>query len=190
MDAEIRELTPTPSAAVRLRARSPQLRGLFDEHLPNIAHRLADMGVQPAGPPYARYHEYGPLDVDVEIGIPVASPVPNVPPLADAPPGEMASSELPGGPAAITVLRGSYAALPETYQRLHDWIHEQGRARTARRHGSRMSTIPPRSTRQTCARRSAGPSSRSDWPIPAIGLPLHRAPNVWSTSSPSNAPSR
>jgi effector-binding domain-containing protein len=126
-DAEIRELTPRPTAAVRMRARTDQLAGLFDEHLPNIAHRLGDMGVQPAGPPYARYHEYGPERVDVEIGIPVASPVPNVPSLADAAPGEMASSQLPGGPVAITVLRGSYDGLPQTYERLHDWIHEQGR---------------------------------------------------------------
>ena len=126
IEAEIRELTPTPAAAVRLKARTSDLAGLFDEHLPNIAHRLADMGVQPAGPPYARYHEFGPENVDVEIGIPVASPVPNVPPLADATPGEMASAELPGGQVAITVHRGSYDGLAAIYEQLHDWIHGQG----------------------------------------------------------------
>ena len=126
MDAEIRELTPQPTAAVRLQAPTGELSGLFDEHLPNIAHRLADMGVQPAGPPYARYHEYGREQVDVEIGIPVSSPVPNVPGLAGAQPGEMAASELPGGRAAVTVHRGSYANLESTYDGLHDWIHGQG----------------------------------------------------------------
>jgi effector-binding domain-containing protein len=126
VEAEIRELTPSPAAAVRIQARTSELPGLFDEHLPNIAHRLADMGVQSAGPPYARYHEYGPENVDVEIGIPVASPVPNVPSLADAMSGEMASSELPGGKVAITVHRGSYDGLAATYDQLHDWIHGQG----------------------------------------------------------------
>jgi effector-binding domain-containing protein len=126
IEAEIRELTPTPAAAVRLKARTSDLAGLFDEHLPNIAHRLADMGVQPAGPPYARYHEYGPENVDIEIGIPTASPVPNVPSLADATPGEMASAELPGGQVAITVHRGSYDGLAAIYEQLHDWIHGQG----------------------------------------------------------------
>jgi effector-binding domain-containing protein len=126
IEAEIRDHTPTPAAAVRLQARTNELANLFDEHLPNIAHRLADMGVQPAGPPYARYHEYGPENVDVEIGIPVASPVPNVPLLADAHPGEIGSSELPGGPVAITVHRGSYDGLAATYDQLHDWIHGQG----------------------------------------------------------------
>lgn len=127
MDAEIRKLTPQPAAAVRLQAPTSELAGLFDEHLPNIAHRLGDMGVQPAGPPYARYHEYGPERVDVEIGIPVASPVPNVPALADAVPGEMGAAELPGGDVAITVHRGSYDGLSATYDGLHDWIHGQGR---------------------------------------------------------------
>lgn len=126
MDAEMRELTPQPTVAVRLQALTSELAGLFDVHLPNIAHRLADMGVQPAGPPYARYHEYGEERVDVEIGIPVAAPVPNVPLLADAEPGEMASSELPGGRAAITVHRGAYGGLSAIYEGLHDWIHQQG----------------------------------------------------------------
>jgi effector-binding domain-containing protein len=127
MDAEIRELTPQPTAAVRLQAPTSELTGLFDEHLPNIAHRLADMGVQPAGPPYARYHEYSPQTVDVEIGIPVASPVPNVPALEEVASGEMAAAELPGGAVAITVHRGAYGGLAQTYDGLHDWIHAQGR---------------------------------------------------------------
>jgi AraC family transcriptional regulator len=127
-DPEIRELPPAPTAAIRARAATSELPGLFDEHLPNIAHRLADMGVEPAGPPYARYHEVGADAVDVEIGIPVASPVPNVPALADAQPGELGSSELPGGRVAIVVHHGSYAGLPDTYQRLASWITAEGGA--------------------------------------------------------------
>ena len=46
-DPEIRALTPQPSAAVRLTQpmEALDLSVLFDEHLPNIAHRLADLGV-------------------------------------------------------------------------------------------------------------------------------------------------
>src|SRR5688572_18759931 len=113
IEAEIRELTPQPTAAARItQAMSDlDLAALFDEHLPNIAHRLADMGIEPAGPPYGRYHEFGPDRVDVEIGIPVSAPPPNLRPLAEAEPGEMAASELPGGAAAVTVHRGSYDGL-------------------------------------------------------------------------------
>ena len=128
VDAEIRELTPTPTAAVRVAGPVAELDlgALFHEHLPNIAHRLADMGVQPAGPPFGRYHEYGEAHVDVEIGIPTSRPMPNVPPVADVPPGELGASELPGGRVAIAVHRGAYAGLSETYDALHAWIHEQG----------------------------------------------------------------
>src|SRR5918997_1656140 len=105
VDAEIRELTPQPTAAVRVQQPTSEmdLAALFDEHLPNIAHRLADLGVEPAGPPYGRYHEFGPEQVDVEIGIPVRAPAANLATSEEAEPGELFSSELPGGPAAITI---------------------------------------------------------------------------------------
>jgi effector-binding domain-containing protein len=127
IDAEIRDVAPAPTAAVRLRAPTSSLSHLFDEHLPNIAHRLGDLGAEPAGPPYARYHEYGADEVDVEIGIPVAAPVGALRPLNEAEPGEMAASELPGGAVAITVHRGAYDGLSQTYDQLHEWIHAQGR---------------------------------------------------------------
>jgi effector-binding domain-containing protein len=129
IEAEIRELTPQPTAAVRITRpmESMDLAALFDEHLPNIAHRLADMGIEPGGPPYGRYHAFGPEQVDVEIGVPVTAPVSNLRSPDEAEPGELFASELPGGQAAITVHRGSYDGLSGVYDGLHDWIHEQGR---------------------------------------------------------------
>jgi effector-binding domain-containing protein len=128
-EAEIRELIPQPTAAVRLTQAMADLDlgALFDEHLPNVAHRLADMGIEPAGPPYGRYHAWGPESVDVEIGIPVSAPPPNVRPLAEAEPGEMGASELPGGQAAVLVHSGPYDGLRQAYDDLHEWIHAQGR---------------------------------------------------------------
>ena len=129
IEAEIRELMPQPTASVRVTQPmgAMDLAALFDEHLPNIAHRLADMGVEPAGPPFGRYHQFGPDQVDVEIGIPVSAPVPNLASSGEAEPGELFASELPGGEAAIAVHRGSYDGLSKTYDALHDWIHGQGR---------------------------------------------------------------
>ena len=125
--AEIRELTPQPTAAVRITQAMSELDvgALFDEHLPNVAHRLADMGIEPAGPAYGRYHEFGPERVDVEIGIPVSAPAPNTRPLTEAEPGEMAASELPGGRAAVLVHRGSYDGLKQAYDELREWITAQ-----------------------------------------------------------------
>jgi effector-binding domain-containing protein len=129
IEAEIRELIPQPTVAVRLTKPMGELDlgDLFDKHLPNIAHRLADMGVDPAGPPYGRYHAFGPEEVDLEIGIPVTWPAPDLAELAETHPGEVGSSQLPGGEAAITVHRGSYDGLPAVYDELHEWIHAHGR---------------------------------------------------------------
>ena len=127
-EAEVHELTPQPTAAVRVTQPMSELdlAALFDTHLPNIADRLADMGVDPAGPPYGRYHEFGPDRVDVEIGIPLQGPASALRPLAEAEEGELGASELPGGTAAVTIHRGSYDGLKDVYDRLHDWIHQHG----------------------------------------------------------------
>ena len=123
------ELTPQPSVAVRMQQPMTELNlaELFDTHLPNIADQIVNLGGEPAGAPYGRYHQFGPDQLDVEIGIPVAAPVANLRPLAECEPGEMGSSELPGGEAAVLVHRGPYDTLSGAYDTLHDWIHSQGR---------------------------------------------------------------
>jgi effector-binding domain-containing protein len=128
IDARVVELTPRPSVAVRIQQPMSELNlsELFDTHLPNIADQIANMGGTPAGPPYGRYHEFGPERVDVEVGIPVGMPVGDLRPLAECEPGELGASELPGGPAAVTIHRGSYDGLADTYDALHDWLHDHG----------------------------------------------------------------
>jgi effector-binding domain-containing protein len=127
--AEIRELRPQSTAAVRVSVPMAELDlgALFDEHLPNIAHRLADLGAEPAGPPYGRYHQFGPEVADVEVGIPTTAPVGALAAIEEAAPGELAASQLPGGSVAIVVHRGPYSELPAAYEALHEWIHAQGR---------------------------------------------------------------
>ena len=49
----VQHLDPRPTAAVRVTSPMTELDlgALFGKHLPNIAHRLADMGVAPEGAP-------------------------------------------------------------------------------------------------------------------------------------------
>lgn len=126
ISAELRDLSPRPAVTVRVSAPAPSLGELFDLHLPNIADRIADLGGEPVGPPFARYHDFNAEAVDVEIGIPVRAPVANLRSIEEAEPGEVAASELPGGRVAITVHRGSYDGLSATYQRLSAWIASEG----------------------------------------------------------------
>jgi effector-binding domain-containing protein len=128
-EARIVELAPQPTVAARITQPMSELDigALFDVHLPNVVDRVADLGGTPAGPPYARYHEFGPERADIEMGLPVSAPVANLRPLAECEPGEVGASELPGGPAAVAVHVGSYEGLSAAYDRLHDWIHGAGR---------------------------------------------------------------
>ena len=98
---------------------------LFDSHLPKIYARIATTAVD-GGPPYGRYHMFGPDRADIEIGVPTATSVPGLDRLSDVTAGQVGLSELPGGLTAVVVHRGSYETLGESYGLFHDWIHQQG----------------------------------------------------------------
>jgi effector-binding domain-containing protein len=125
-DPEIVELEPQPTAAIRVIQPMTELdlASAFDRGIPLVASRVAAVGGSVSGPPYGRYHRFGPDVVDVEIGFPVDE-APGLPALADCAAGDVGSSELPGGPVARTIHTGSYDGLNATYEALHEWIHAQ-----------------------------------------------------------------
>ncbi len=126
LDVELREIHPQPAVVVRIAGPTSTLGDLFDRNLPNIADRIADMGGAPAGPPFGRYHDYNAESADVEIGIPVTAPIGNLRDVAEAEAGEVAAGQLPGGSVAVTVHRGTYDGLHQTYGRLEDWLRAEG----------------------------------------------------------------
>lgn len=123
---EIRDVGPQPTVCVRVAEPTARLGELLGELLPLVTKRVADLGGEPAGPPYGRFHAYTDEHIDVEIGVPVVAPVGNLPSSGAAPRGEMAAGELPGGRVAIIEHRGSYQTLNRSYGRLEAWLHERG----------------------------------------------------------------
>jgi effector-binding domain-containing protein len=123
-DPRMEELSPQATAAVRIQSPMADLAQAFDTYLPLVASRTEEAGGQISGPPFARYHEFGSEEVDVEIGFPVASP-PSLPALESCVAGDVGLGQLPGGPVARITHRGPYDGLSATYDRLHDWIHAQ-----------------------------------------------------------------
>lgn len=125
-ETEILELEPQTTAAVRIQQPMAELdlASAFDRFMPLVASTIGERGGTIGGPPFGRYHQFGPDVVDVEIGFPVAA-TPDLPTLASVDPGDVGLSELPGGPVARTVHLGSYDGLSGTYDALHDWIHAQ-----------------------------------------------------------------
>lgn len=126
-DPEILENDPQSTVAIRVKQPMAELdlAAAFDRGYPLVASRIDAAGGAISGPPYGRYHQFGPDVVDVEIGFPVASTPADLPALADVAEGEVGSSELPGGPVARATHLGPYDSLKATYDALHDWIHAQ-----------------------------------------------------------------
>ena len=126
-DPEILERHVQPTVAVRVTQAMADLdlAAAFDRAMPLVASRIDDSGGSIGGPPYARYHRFGPDVVDVEIGFPVASMPADLPPLTDVDEGDVGRSELPGGAVARAIHVGPYDRLSATYDALHDWIHAQ-----------------------------------------------------------------
>jgi AraC family transcriptional regulator len=127
-EMELRRLEPQPTACVRLviPMSEADMGALFARYLPLVVGRLGELGATPAGPPFARSHEWGGDVADIEIGYPVAARPAGLDALSDAEPGEPGASELPGGLAAVALHRGPYNRLPSVYPRLRAWIREQG----------------------------------------------------------------
>jgi hypothetical protein len=75
-DHNVLELAPKSTIAVRVKApmEDLDLAALFATHLPRL---MAIAGE--SRPAYARYHEFGPSQADVEIGVPVVTEV-EIPP--------------------------------------------------------------------------------------------------------------
>jgi effector-binding domain-containing protein len=126
-ETAILELEPQPAISVRVQQPMAELdlAKAFDRYLPATFQRAQELGAEMAGAPFGRYHRFGPDAVDVEIGIPVAAAPDGLAPLASVAAGEIGASELPGGPVARTVHRGSYDGLKDAYDALHSWIHAQ-----------------------------------------------------------------
>jgi effector-binding domain-containing protein len=126
-DPEILERDAQATVAVRVSQPMAELdlAGAFDRAMPLVASRIGAGGGAIGGPPYGRYHRFGPDMVDVEIGFPVATMPADVPSLTDVEEGEVGRSELPAGPVARATHVGPYDGLSATYDALHEWIHAQ-----------------------------------------------------------------
>jgi effector-binding domain-containing protein len=122
------ELRPQPTIAVRVQQPMSELdlASLFGRYFPVLFQRGAAVGAAPAGPPYGRYHEFGPERVDVEIGAPIAERSPMLKPLSECDAGEAGGSELPGGRAVTATHEGPYETLPGIYDRIREWMSQQG----------------------------------------------------------------
>ena len=115
---EIKEQSPQPTLSIRTRTPVDNLPQLLGESYGKIAAYLAELGFQPGGAPFAAYFNMDMQDLDVEIGFPVADPVPGK--------DDIQASQVPGGKLAFALHTGLYGEIGPAYEALTQFAKEQG----------------------------------------------------------------
>jgi effector-binding domain-containing protein len=110
------------AAVIREMTTLANLGSALSEILMAVSNYLKEIGVQPAGPPFARYYAVSSGGVDLEAGFPVQAEVPKR--------WRIVSDKLPGGPAAATWHLGAYEKISEAYEAIDEWVKTHGARRT------------------------------------------------------------
>jgi effector-binding domain-containing protein len=113
------ELQAQPMLSIRATIPVAKLGDTMGERIGVLSRFLHERGMQPAGPPFVRYHTFTDTDTDMEFGVPVTE--------ALAGDGQIAAGELPEGPAVTTWHVGAPERLGEAYERIEKWRVEHGR---------------------------------------------------------------
>jgi effector-binding domain-containing protein len=111
---ETKDQAEQPVLMVRTRTPVQQLPGVLGESYGKIMTQMLAMGSQPVGPPYVAYFNMDMNDLDMEIGFPVAQPLPG---RDDVQPGNLPASKI-----ATTLFTGPYGSLGEAYHELNEYI--------------------------------------------------------------------
>jgi len=121
-EVTVKELPAQPVAATRTTTDLRGVSAAIGAGVHAILGELGRRGLEPAGPLQVVYHADQVLDDDtaapIEICFPVAAPFDGD--------GEVYGTELPGGPAAVTVHRGAYAEIGPAYHTVSGWIADHG----------------------------------------------------------------
>lgn len=115
---ELLEKPAQPTLAIRTRTAVSDLPAVLGKAYGAIASYLGEIGEQPAGPPFAAYHNMDMQNLDVEIGFPVAKSLPVR--------GDIQVGEIQGGQYAACLYTGPYGDIEPAYKALSAWIEEQG----------------------------------------------------------------
>jgi len=117
-DIELNELEAQPVLAIRTRTPFENLSMVIGQSYQKIAEYLAELGEQPACAPYTKYYNLDMQDLDVEMGFPVAKPLPGK--------GEIKQGEVPRGRYVSTMYKGPYSQMEAPYKEMSKWMEEKG----------------------------------------------------------------
>lgn len=115
---EIIETPTQPVLSIRKVTTNKDLLDELAKAYGMIMAYLNEIGEQPGAAAFAAYHNMDMQNWDVEIGFPLAHPVPGR--------GEMQPGEIPAGRKGSCMYKGPYQKMGPTYAALTKWLAEQG----------------------------------------------------------------
>ncbi|HAX81533.1 MAG TPA: AraC family transcriptional regulator [Actinobacteria bacterium] len=118
MEVTFEDRTAQPTLSIRTRAAVQDMPGVFGDAFEAVMQYLGQMGEQPAAMPYAVYRNMDMQDLDLEIGFPVARPLPGE--------GRIQPGEIPGGRWATVMHVGPYDQIGASWGRLTAGIAAAG----------------------------------------------------------------
>ena len=113
---ELNEQAAQPALFIRARTALEGLPLLIGESYRKIAEYLAELGQQPANAPYTAYYNLDMQDLDVEMGFPVAGPLPGK--------DEVKAGEIPAGRYVSCMFKGPYSQMEPVYNEMNKWMQE------------------------------------------------------------------
>ena len=120
LSSSLRTLQPQPALIIRSRIARSEIAATIGESLGRIVPYAMGVSATLAGQPFARYPDFGPGSLTIEVGMPIAAPV--------AGKDDIEAFELPGGRFAVGLHGGPYTHLTESFTALERWITSQGLA--------------------------------------------------------------
>lgn len=105
-------------AFIRVTVPRSEIRNVMGPGLAELMSTIAAQGVAPTGPWFSHHLKMDPEIFDVEISVPVSTPV--------ASSGRVQAGVLPAAKVARTVYRGSYEHLGEAWGEFMSWIENNG----------------------------------------------------------------
>jgi effector-binding domain-containing protein len=115
---ELKELASVPALTIREHTPMHDIAKLFGAGYREITDILRSQGLNPAGPPFARYFNMEMEALDIEFGFPV-------PGSADGS-GRVIKSSTPSGKAVSCIYIGPYAEIEPAYDALMKWASDNG----------------------------------------------------------------
>ncbi len=107
-----------PTLSIRTHSPVEKLPQLIGKSYGAIAQYLGSLGEAPGGIPFVAYFNLDMANLDIEIGFPVAHPLPGQ--------GNIQSGEMPKGQYASCIHLGPYDQMVPAYEALTAFVQERG----------------------------------------------------------------